>query len=213
MNDLRLASLLCTRLCHDVIGPIGAINNGLELLDDPSTGMDEEVINLIRHSAGESARRLQFFRAAFGLSRGSSGTAGVDDVKRLADGLFAESKVELDWFEGPLPAEPVAAGKLPQLLLNLVLFASEALPRGGCVTVRFAKQDDALSMRVAAKGVSVKVTDVMRHGLTGAGDTDSLDPRSVQPYLAGQLAAAMGVALDKPRNMMEFLVDKPSLST
>lgn len=188
--------MLCTRLCHDVVGPIGAINNGLELLADPSVGMEDEVIDLIRRSAEESSHRLQFFRAAFGLSRGSSGSTTVDNVKQLTEGLFAGGKVELDWFEGPLPATPVAAGTLPQLLLNVVLCASEALPRGGRVAVRFAEQDGALVMRVTANGASINITDAARRGLTGAGDVDGLDARSVQPYLAGQLAASMGSALE-----------------
>lgn len=197
MSDLRLAALLCTRLCHDVIGPIGAINNGLELLAESSGGgMDDEVVDLIQLSAGESARRLKFFRAAFGLSRASSGVTGVDDAKRLMEGLFEGGKVELDWFEGPLPAEPASGEILSQLLLNLVLCASECLPRGGRVAVRFARQDDALAMRVAANGVSIKVTDEMRRGLSGVENIDDLDPRSVQPYLAGRLAAAMGTSLD-----------------
>lgn len=197
MSDMRLAALLCTRLCHDVVGPIGAINNGLELLAESSGGgMDDEVVDLIQHSAGESARRLKFFRAAYGLSRGSSGVTGVDDAKQLVEGLFEGGKVELDWFEGPLPAEPVSGEFLSQLLLNLALCASECLPRGGRVAVRFARQGDALAMRVAASGVSIKITDEMRRGLSGAGEIDDLDPRSVQPYFAGRLAAAMGTSLD-----------------
>lgn len=197
MSDMRLAALLCTRLCHDVVGPIGAINNGLELLAETSGGgMDDEVVDLIQHSAGESARRLKFFRAAFGLSRGSSGVAGVDDAKKLVEGLFEGGKVELDWFEGPLPVEPASGESLPQLLLNLTLCASECLPRGGRVAVRFVDQDGALAMRVVASGVSIKVTDEVRHGLSGRGDIDDLDPRSVQPYFAGRLAEAMGASLN-----------------
>ena len=205
MSDMRLAALLCTRLCHDVVGPIGAINNGLELLGESSGGdMDDEVVDLIRRSAGESARRLKFFRAAFGLSRGSSSVTGVDDARKLVEGLFEGGKIELDWFEGPLPAEPASGEFLSQLLLNLALCASECLPRGGRVAVRFADQDGALAMRVAANGVSIKVSDEMRHGLSGTVEVDDLDPRSVQPYFAGRLAAAMGTSLTVTQPTLEL---------
>ncbi len=194
MDELRLASLLCTRLCHDLVGPVGAVNNGVELLSDPSAGMEDEVIALLRHSAGESARRLRFFRVAFGLP--GKGDGGVDDARAVARALFEEGKVSLDWPDGTPPPSASTHAGFAQLLLNMILCAAEGLPRGGSVAVRSSADAGGLTVRVAASGPGARLSEALRAALGGVGDVASVDARSVQPYLTARLAAAVGAALD-----------------
>lgn len=196
MDDLKLASLLCTRLCHDLVGPVGAVNNGIELLSDPSGGLEDEVVELLGRSAGEAARRLRFFRAAFGLPGNTGGDGGVDDARTVARALFEEGKVTLDWPDGTPPPSAAADARLGQLLLNMILCAAETLPRGGNVAVRSSADAGGLTVRVAATGPGAKVGDDLRAALGGAGDIGSIDLRSAQPYLTARLAAAVGAALD-----------------
>ena len=197
MDDLWLARLLSTRLCHDLVGPVGAVNNGLELLTDPSVGGHEDVVELIRQSAAESARRLRFFRAAYGVS---GGTTTLDDAPRLAEDLFVGGRIVLDW---PQVSPPAALGEregLVPLVLNMVLCASNTLSRGGNVSVRFAPAEPGLTVRVAAAGPTVHITEATRRNLTGAGNVAALDPGTVESYLIARLAAAMGgtIAIARP---------------
>lgn len=196
MDDLRLASLLCTRLCHDLVGPVGAMNNGLELITDPSEAIEEEVIDLLRQSGRESARRLRFFRAAFGLPRGRGDDGGLNSARGVASHLFEESKIELDWPEDVPPPLAVTEARIVQLVLNMILCASEMLPRGGSVAVRSDAGAGTLTVRVAASGPSVKVTDALRASLAEGGDGEDFDPRNAQSYLTARLANAVGAGLE-----------------
>ncbi len=196
MEDVRLASLLCTRLCHDLIGAAGAVSNGVELLAETSAGFDQEVVELVRVSAGVTTRRLRFFRAAFGVA----GTLPLDEAREVADDFLADGKITLDWPEAPPSAAPAAPGPLNQLVLVLVLCAADALPLGGRVTVVLAAGGGALSARVAATGSSIKFGDGARRSLAGEGDAESIGPREVAPYFAARLARAVGgtVAFTEP---------------
>ena len=96
--DLRVAQLLSSRLCHDLVGPIGAVNTGLELLQEGFDD-DEKALGLVADSAGEASRRLTFFRGAFGFGAGDKGEATLNEARKLALGLLASGKVALDWPE------------------------------------------------------------------------------------------------------------------
>lgn len=211
MSDLRLAALLCTRLCHDLIGPVGAINNGLELLEEPGAepgaGMEREVVDLLRHSAGEAARRLQFFRTAFGLPGGMRGGGSFDGARDLARGLLEAGKVSLDWQDAPA-AQVSNQEAVVQLVLNLTLTASEALPRGGAVAVRF-ENGAGLTVRITASGQGAAFADAVREGLSGAASAEDLTPRTVHSYFTAQLAAAMGARVD----LNQLSVDQAEIVT
>ncbi len=199
MDDLRLTSLLCTRLCHDLVGPVGAMNNGMELLSDTTGGLDTDVVDLLRRSAGEAARRLRFFRAAFGQPDRTGDDGGIGEARMVAQTFFEESKITLDWpGDTPPPAAAAAAAadaRFIQLLLNMVLCAAETLPRGGEIAVRSSAGADGVTVSVAAAGPAIKVSDALRTALAGTGDFQTLDARSVQPFLMARLAAATGATL------------------
>ena len=122
--DLRVLHLLCSRLCHDLVGPVGAINNGVELVREFGAGNDEEAMDLVASSASQAAERLKFFRVAYGMAAGTART--VRDAGGLTDAIIETGRMTLDW-----PAdEGIAATELNEgsikLLLNMVLLAAEA---------------------------------------------------------------------------------------
>ncbi len=195
MDDLRLTSLLCTRLCHDLVGPVGAMNNGMELLSDTTGGLETDVIDLLRRSAGEAARRLRFFRAAYGVPGRTGDDGGIAEARTVAQTFFEESKITLDWPGDTPPPAAAADARSIQLLLNMVLCAAETLPRGGKIAVRSSAGADGVTMSVAAAGPAIKVSDALRTALAGTGDFETLDARSVQPFLMARLAAATGANL------------------
>ena len=156
MDDLRLAALLCTRLCHDLIGPTGAVANGVELLVEDVSGVDEGVVELIQHSAGAATRRLKFFRAALGVAvEGQT----LDEARKLAEGYFEGGKIETDWSGAALASgTPLPLGFVP-ILLNLLLCAAAALPRGGGVGIGAAAAGDGLAIRIEAAGPAIKLSE------------------------------------------------------
>ncbi len=132
LDPLDLAALLCSRVCHDVISPVGAIVNGLEVLEDENdASMRDFALDLIRKSARQASARLQFARLAFGAAGSAGASIDLGDAEQVARGLFHDDKIAFSW-AGPrllLPKNRV------KLLLNLVVTATNAVPRGGSVAV------------------------------------------------------------------------------
>ena len=174
--DLRIAELLAARLCHELVSPIGAINNGVELLeDDPDFAAD--AAGLIGQSAIQATRRLQFYRIAYG----STAPISADLGRKAALDLFAGGKIACDWPEAP----PVADAKLT---CNLLLVAAEALPRGGRLTV---VASDRLEIR--AEGEGARLPPHLPDALSGGLAATAVDARSVQSAFTGALARRGGL--------------------
>ena len=209
VDDLRLSALLCTRLCHDLIGSAGAVVNGVELLAESGGKVDEEVLELIQHSAGETTRRLKYFRVALGVP--AEGLT-LDAVRAIADDYFATGKITLEWsgaiLENPAPAY------LNPIILNLLLCGAEALPRGGTIAIDGAPVGGGFALRIKARGDVVKADDDALLSLSGERDLATLEPRGIAPYMAAQLVSAAGgkIGVTPAAEMMEFTVTLPVAS-
>jgi len=173
--DLRIAELLAARLCHELVSPVGAINNGVELLeDDPDFAAD--AAGLIGQSAVQATRRLQFYRIAYG----STAPIALELGRKAALDLFADGKIACDWPETLVPEIKLAC--------NLLLVAAEALPRGGRLVLVGA---DPLEIR--AEGEGARLPAHLPDALTGASGADTVDARSVQAAFTGALARRAGL--------------------
>ena len=146
--DIRVVELLCSRLCHELVSPVGAINNGVELIEEMGADMADEAIGLIAHSADQASRRLRLLRLAYGAV--SSDKSGLAEVAQAADGYFAGSKIKLDWPPGRLEQASELQPGTGKVLLNLVILAEEALAYGGRIVV---EPDRDGNPRVAAMAV------------------------------------------------------------
>ena len=184
-----LAALLCSRVCHDIISPVGAINNGLELLDEG--GADADAMDLIRTSAMNASVRLKFARLAFGAS-GSVG-ASIDTgeaEKAVRDFAVAEKKTEITW-TGP---RAIVAKNRVKLLLNLFLVAYGAIPRGGSIDVTLDNPEFDAEFRLTAKGRMLRVPPKFMEILSGNPE-EAVDAHSIQPYYTVLLAEEAGMEL------------------
>ena len=187
MNAIDLASLLCSRLCHDLLSPVGALNNGIELLtdeDDPE--MRERCLELLAESARASANKLKFFRLAFGAGGGFGDEIDTREAKSALEGLYGpEKRIELGWM--------VAGDRLPKgavkLLLNLAMIAGDALVRGGRLDVGAERRDDAIEMVIRAEGTRVLVDPTLRETILKGASGGSVEPRAAGAWLAHELAA------------------------
>jgi histidine phosphotransferase ChpT len=205
MPDLQLAALLCSRLCHDLIGPIGALGNGVEILadeDDPS--MREQATQLLGDSADEAARRLRFYRLAFGAAGGGKRAIPLSEAREAALGFFRKGRTALDW---PLEAVPMPTDQsLTKLLLNLILLAGAALPRGGTLSVRLGDAEHSRVV-VAAAGAGARVDGETRTALGQNLDRTLLDSQNVIAFYAAALAGNEGfrvVAASVGEDRVEF---------
>ncbi|MBB4006567.1 histidine phosphotransferase ChpT [Allorhizobium taibaishanense] len=184
-----LAALLCSRVCHDVISPVGAINNGLELLDEG--GADADAMDLIRTSALNASVRLKFARLAFGAS-GSVG-ASIDTgeaEKAVKDFAIAEKKTEITW-NGP---RAIIAKNRVKLLMNLMLVAYGAIPRGGSLDVTLENPEYDAKFTIVAKGRMLRVPPKFAEICNGQLE-EAIDAHSIQPYYTVLLADEAGMEL------------------
>jgi len=189
MDALDLASLLCSRLCHDLMSPVGALNNGIELLaDETDPDMREKCLELLGDSARATANKLKFFRLAFGAGGGFGEEIDTREAQAALEGLFGgERRIELGWV--------VEGEKLPKgavrLLLNLGLLAGDALVRGGRLDVGAERGDGEIELAVRAEGTRILLDPVLRETLA-TGGKGVIEPRAAGAWLAHSLAAEAG---------------------
>jgi histidine phosphotransferase ChpT len=188
-DTLELAALLCSRVCHDLISPVGAIVNGLEVLDDNPKPDDREfALDLIRKSAKTASARLQFCRLAFGAAGSAGAQIDLGDAQAMAKGHFEDGKITIAW---NLPRLLLPKNRV-KLLLNLLVIAQQMIPRGGVLTVDPLGEGETIGFQITAAGmnarVSQNVVDLLSSGATGA-----VDAHAIQPYYTRLLAEACGI--------------------
>src|ERR1700760_4961629 len=153
-DALELAALLCSRVCHDLISPVGAIVNGLEVLDDNPKPEDREfALDLIRKSARTASARLQFCRLAFGAAGSAGAQIDLGDAQTMARGHIEDAKTTVAW---NLPRLLLPKNRV-KLLLNMLVIAQQTIPRGGTLTVDQTGEGDAIGFRVAATGLNARI--------------------------------------------------------
>lgn len=185
-----LAALLCSKVCHDIISPVGAINNGLELLDEG--GADEDAMRLIRTSARNASARLQFARIAFGAAGSAGMQIDTGDAEAVATAFLANEKPEFEWrgARALLPKNKV------KLLLNLILVANAAIPRGGKLTAELHDLDNAPRFTLTANGPMVRVPARFLELHSGIKSDEPVDAHAVQPYYTLLMAREAGMTIN-----------------
>lgn len=191
LSATDLAALLCSRVCHDIISPVGAINNGLELLDEG--GADEDAMRLIRTSARNASARLQFARIAFGAAGSAGMQIDTGDAEGVAVAFMKNEKAEITWNgrRALLPKNKV------KLLLNLILVANGAIPRGGMLKVVLEDVETAPRFVLSATGPMMRVPPKFLEMHSGVRPEDGVDAHSVQAYYTLLLAreASMEISI------------------
>jgi histidine phosphotransferase ChpT len=192
LESLDLAALLCSRVCHDVISPVGAIVNGLEVMDiEKDEAMRADALKLVRESAARASSRLQFARLAFGAAGSAGASIDLAAAQAIARTYFDDEKAELVW-DAPrlfLPKNKV------KLLLNLLLLAGPAIPRGGTIKVVIDGVEDANAITVTATGPNARIPPHAQDLLAGRSPSGGVDAHAIQPYYTGLIAQAAGMEI------------------
>lgn len=194
-----LAALLCSRVCHDVISPVGAINNGLELLDEG--GADADALDLIRTSALNASVRLKLARLAFGASGSVGASIDTGEAEKAArEFAAAEKKTEIVW-NGPRVIIPKNQVKL---LLNLFLVAYGSIPRGGEITVTLENPEFEPKFIISAKGRMMRLPPKFMELNSGQVE-EAIDAHAIQPYYTVMLADECGMMLSAVQNEVDMV--------
>jgi histidine phosphotransferase ChpT len=192
LEPLELAALLCSRLCHDLISPVGAIVNGLEVLEEDNDEATKKfALELITKSARQASARLQFCRLAFGAAGSSGAQIDLGDAEAMARGLIEDEKTKLAWklTRALLPKNRV------KLLLNMLIIGGQTIPRGGTLTVDPVGEGESMGFRVSAVGLNARIPQAIPGLLTGAPANEPVDAHKIQPFYTGLLAKACGLSV------------------
>ncbi|WP_120716291.1 histidine phosphotransferase family protein [Tsuneonella amylolytica] len=196
MNDtdqLDLAALLCSRLCHDLLSPVGAMTNGLELLaDERDPEMRQRCLELLEQSAKASADKLKFFRLAFGAAGGFGESVPVDEARSVVEALVAGAKrVELNW----ALAEPRMPKGAVKVLLNFAQMGLDALVRGGTLDVGAESRGGASEIVVRAVGPRIAFDETIGRALEGSLPAGELSSRTAAAHMLSLVARQAGGGL------------------
>jgi histidine phosphotransferase ChpT len=203
LEALDLAALLCSRVCHDIISPVGAIINGLEVLDeDNSQEMRDFAFGLIRRSAGQASAKLQFARLAFGAAGSAGAEIDLGDAEKVATGYMQGEKASFAW-EAPRVLMPK---NLVKLLLNLILLANAAVPRGGAIKVTVPSASPPRFV-LRSSGPSARVPPAFEKLVPGDIREVTIDAQAVQAYYTGALARHSGLKVSARLDGEDVLIE------
>jgi histidine phosphotransferase ChpT len=191
LEALDLAALLCSRVCHDLISPVGAVVNGMEVMEDDA---DEQTkifaLDLIRKSATTASSRLQFCRLAFGAAGSAGAAIDTGDAEGVARGMMEDDKLKLTW---SLPRVLLPKNRV-KLLLNLLVLAGGTIPRGGSLVIEPIGEGDTMGFSIAASGLNARIPQAVP-GLVAGEAENPIDAHAIQPFYTGLLARACGMSV------------------
>jgi histidine phosphotransferase ChpT len=188
IGALDLAALLCSRVCHDLISPVGAIVNGLEVMDEDKDEETKVFALLIKKSAKQASAKLQFCRLAFGAAGSAGAQIDLGDAEKVARGLFGDDKTTIVW---NLPRELLPKNRV-KLLLNMLLVAVGTIPRGGSITIDPA--EGGKGFRLTASGLNARLAEATAGLLVGS-PAHPVDAHAIQPLYTGILARDCGLTV------------------
>lgn len=193
LQDMRIIELLASRVCHDLISPVGAINNGIELMQEMGEQVGDEAVKLIGHSAEQASRRLRLFRLCYGAA-GADSNLGLEDALNAGKEFLAGGRVQISW-SGPvvntLPSPPKGSAKV---LLNLLVIALENLVHGGTIEVNADKDaSPQLKLVVVGRGAGQRTEFIAP--LKGEVAVEELTAKSIHPHITGKFAEHYGLTL------------------
>jgi histidine phosphotransferase ChpT len=192
LESLDLAALLCSRVCHDLISPVGAIVNGLEVMEDDNDQETKDfALELIKKSVKTASARLQFCRLAFGAAGSAGAQIDLGDAEKVSRGFLEDEKTKLAW---NLPRALLAKNRV-KLLLNMLVIAGQTIPRGGVMTIDPIGEGDNLAFKVTTTGTNARVPQAIPPLLAGGTHDGSVDAHAIQPFYTGLLARNCGLAV------------------
>lgn len=202
--EVRLAELLCTRLCHDLTGPIGAVNNGAEFLGEEGFTLHDQALELIIGSAKQAVIRLQFYRQVYGRVN-SQGEASLTEMRELANAFFGDSRFQLVWPKEYTDSAGISLSRrMAKVVLNMLIFISGIMPRGGGLSVQMEQNENGqVKISVRGEGV-IREDDEALKVVENKTDIADITPKTVQAYFMVRLAESLNISLSHSYDNTHF---------
>lgn len=207
LTPSSLAALLCARICHDLISPVGALGTAIEILDDDTSDMHDDAMALVRNSSRQAGAKLRYLRLALGAGGSAPGIIALAEIKSLVTGMYGEGKSALHWNTQLDGIDKNCA----RILLNLVMLAVQSVPRGGDVKISVSENDVATSLKLEATGPKSRLDAAIEKTLAGKSPEDGFDGRTIQPFYTGMLVREMkgGVSTSVNGETVSFSANIP----
>ena len=186
-NQIKFIELLCSKLCHDLISPIGAISNGLEFLEQEDNDLNEEAMKLVKKSSRQAAKKLAYYRIALGTA-GSEDFIQCNTVVDLIEKFSVEKNLAINWSGLEDNAQSKFAKSSGKLLLNLALISFDSLPRGGRVDITVSKNIETPDMMISINGEHCNLHKDVKTILENDIYDDLLTVRNILAFHCKQLA-------------------------
>jgi histidine phosphotransferase ChpT len=184
--DLQILELVCSRLCHDLISPVGAVGNGLELMaEEGDAELLEDARRLVESSTHRASALLQMYRSAYG-NAGNQPSFGAGEAVKLAREALDSSRIE---FRADLPAVADWPQGFGKLLLNAILTTVEWLPRGGVLSLTASETSGKAAFDLTTEGQQAGYSSDVARLIALDRRTVELTAHNIQPYLTGLIAA------------------------
>lgn len=193
LTPSNLAALMCARICHDLVSPVGALGAALEVLGDESNAdMHDDAMDLVKTSAKQASDKLKFLRLAFGAGSSAPGVLSMDQLKALVNDMYGAGKATITW-DSSLDGIEKSHGRL---LLNLIMIAVQSIPRGGELAIELNQKAEAVIFNLRATGPKARLYEEFSKTLSGKAPEDGFDGRTIQPFYTGMLIREMGGRVD-----------------
>jgi len=197
-DELELAQLMCSRICHDLVGPVGAVNTAVELMaEEGGSGLGSDAMAVLERSVRDAGVRLTFFRRAFGMGGGAESTMPVEEIRELTSAMVPAGKItfriDVHAENGEPPADLPAY--VAKLALIMVMVGAEAMPRGGNLSLHVAAMADGIGLAVQGEGPGAAIRDTISGALSSGSDIE-VNARNVHAHLGLLLAGKLGTTLE-----------------
>lgn len=198
-NTVRLLELISSKVCHDLISPVGAVSNGVEILEE--MGPDDDVTSLISFSAAQANAKLKTMRLAYGLGGSDTGIRLEEIHQTFDEFITGDNRVKQDWDAHlDLGFEPKTG--FPKMFMCTLLLISDALPKGGTITVS-AEDNDTIV--VTGHGENADFRDGVTNALIPETSANDLDPKLIHPYITGLFAQTYGFNIDTDTSQSDIV--------
>ncbi|MFV0298698.1 MAG: histidine phosphotransferase ChpT [Hyphomicrobiaceae bacterium] len=199
---MELAALISSKICHDVINPVGAIYNGLEILnEEEDLEAQSDALAVIRNVTEQASARLQFARFAFGAAGSAGSVIDLSTAEQISTGFVGKNKHKLVW-SGP---QGHLVKDRAKLLLNLVAAAITALPRGGEIKVEIKGDLEKPTLSVRCRGTGARPPNYLVEFISGK-NAPPVDSQSIQAYYTTRLATSAGMKLDVLQDKSDIIL-------
>lgn len=189
IDPVRLSAYIASRICHDLVSPVSSVTNALDLLDEPGDHeMKAQAEALLHEGADKAAARIQFLRYAFGSIGLNSGAADIHEAKKITEAFVRSHKPSVDW---DIQADHLSFSHV-RLMMNLVMMATESLPRGGVVTVRVRSEAGGMTITLTAKGDRARLKDEVVAAVNGTEPGEGWRAETIQPLFARMICDGLG---------------------